>query len=165
MPLARLCADGAALPAAGCLGTPRAADRADGLAGLLIDQLIDLACPHPRPFMTGLRRLFPFHPIDPAFPCDALTLLWAVAFGLAMRRPPRAAGIALAALGLSCAWARVHLGANHPLDMAGAALAGWLGARLAAAAAPWYLPPTYLLALAWQRALQSPLVRRDRLRR
>ena len=114
-----------------------------GVAGLLANQVIGLAWYHPRPFEAGIGRTLMNHARDGSFPSDHLTLIWAVAFALAMRRSTRLAGWGLAALGLPVAWARIYLGVHFPLDMLGAALvalgSAWLvrarGLRLAAAAA------------------------------
>lgn len=66
---------------------------ASGLLGLLINQIIGLACLHPRPFMIGLGHTLIPHVADSVFfPSDHLTLWWAVAFSLALQRGPRIAG-------------------------------------------------------------------------
>ncbi|MBS0370576.1 MAG: undecaprenyl-diphosphatase [Proteobacteria bacterium] len=119
---------------------------ASGLAGLLINQIIGLIWPHPRPFMIGLGHTFMPHAADSSFPSDHLTLLWAVAFSFLMHRRPRLAGMTLAVLGLPVAWARIYLGVHFPLDMLGAALVAALSAWLAFREVRFYLPPTYSLA-------------------
>jgi undecaprenyl-diphosphatase len=119
---------------------------ASGLAGLLISQVIGMVWQHPRPFMIGLGHTLLPHVADASFPSDHLTLLWAVAFSLLMHRSPRAAGAALALLGLPVAWARIYLGVHFPFDMVGAVLVAMLSAWLALRAATLYMPGTYRFA-------------------
>jgi len=120
-----------------------------GLAGLLINQIIGGLWQHPRPFMIGLGHNFLSHAPDSSFPSDHLTLLWSVAFSLVTQvtqRSLRAAGTALALLGLPVAWARIYLGVHFPLDMAGAAAVAVLIAWLARQTEGLYVPPAYRLA-------------------
>ncbi|TKC86317.1 undecaprenyl-diphosphatase [Trinickia terrae] len=99
---------------------------------LFINQLIALIWLHPRPFVLGLGHTFVDHAPDSSFPSDHLTLLWSVAFSLAIHRGQRATGLALALLGLPVAWARIYVGVHFPLDMAGAVVVSACGAWLAA---------------------------------
>lgn len=101
-----------------------------GLAALLINQLIGLLWYHPRPFEAGIGRTLMFHVQDSSFPSDHVTLIWAVAFSLLLHERFRAAGWALALLGLPVAWARIYLGMHFPLDMLGAALVAFGSAWL-----------------------------------
>jgi len=101
-----------------------------GLAALLINQLIGLLWYHPRPFEAGIGRTLMFHVRDSSFPSDHVTLIWAVGFSLLLHDRFRAAGWALALLGLPAAWARIYLGVHFPLDMLGAALVAFGSARL-----------------------------------
>lgn len=132
---------------------------AAGLAGLLINQLIGLAWQTPRPFTIGLGNTLIPHAADSSFPSDHLTLLWAVAFSLLMHRRPRAAGLALAVLGLPVAWARIYLGVHFPFDMLGAASVALLSAWLAFREVQIYMPTVYKLAVGIHRILFIKLIR------
>ncbi|WP_434633541.1 undecaprenyl-diphosphatase [Chromobacterium sp. CV08] len=129
-----------------------------GLAGLLLNQLIGLAWPHPRPFMIGLGRTLIPHAADSSFPSDHLTLWWSAAFGLLLRPDCRRIGGALAVLGLPMAWARIYLGVHFPLDMAGAAVTALAAAWLAGPRHEPYLEPIYRLALSARRLLFGRLI-------
>ncbi|MDR3428255.1 undecaprenyl-diphosphatase [Silvimonas sp.] len=101
-----------------------------GLLALGLNQLIGLVWQHPRPFMIGVGHTLIQHVADSSFPSDHLTLLWAVAFSLALHPHLRRIGVALALTGLPVAWARIYLGVHFPLDMLGAAIVAALTAAL-----------------------------------
>lgn len=134
------------------------------LAGLCLNQLIGLGWQHPRPFMLHLGHTFIAHVADSSFPSDHLTVIWCAAGALLLQPSTRAAGAALALLGLPAAWARIYLGVHFPLDMLGAALVALASTALLAC-----LPQPVALALARQairayRALFAPLIARGWLR-
>jgi undecaprenyl-diphosphatase len=133
---------------------------ASGLAGLLANQAIGLAWQHPRPFMIGLGHTFIAHAPDSSFPSDHLTLLWAVSFSFLMHPRLRAAGAALAILGLPVAWARIYLGVHFPLDMAGAAVVAACSAGLCWRAGCRVMEPAFRWAVAIYRIAFAPLIRR-----
>jgi undecaprenyl-diphosphatase len=133
---------------------------ASGLLGLLINQVIGLAWPHPRPFMIGLGHTLIPHVADSSFPSDHLTLWWAIAFSLALRRGPRTAGVALVLLGVPIAWARIYLGVHFPLDMLGAGAVAVFSAWLTARGAHSYLELTYRLATNIHRRFFGSLIAR-----
>jgi len=91
----------------------------------------------PRPFMDGPARNYLDHVRDSGFPSDHATLLFALAFSLRLRPPPRLPRIWIAVLVLAAAvgWARVFLGTHYPVDIAGAALVAATAALLVAR--PW----------------------------
>ncbi|KAA0891396.1 undecaprenyl-diphosphatase [Oryzomonas rubra] len=133
---------------------------ASGGAGLLINQGIGLLWQHPRPFMIGLGHTFLAHAPDSSFPSDHATLIWAVAFSLLLHERTRAAGLALALLGLPVAWARIYLGVHFPLDMAGAAMVALVAARLALYQRRHLIGRFYRPVLAFYRLVATPLIRR-----
>ena len=101
-----------------------------GLVALAAASLISSLFFHPRPFMDGQARNYLHHVIDSSFPSDHATFLFALAFAMGFS-PPRSAPrlwFAIAGLAIIVAWARVYLGAHYPLDMAGAALIGFVSA-------------------------------------
>ncbi|MEJ7138157.1 undecaprenyl-diphosphatase [Amphibiibacter pelophylacis] len=126
---------------------------ASGLLGLLVNQLIGLVWPHPRPFMIGLGHTLIPHVADSSFPSDHLTLWWSAAFSLVLQRGPRRAGVVLSLLGLPIAWARIYLGVHFPFDMLGALAVGALSAWLALYGARWYLEPLYQFATGIHRRI------------
>jgi len=91
----------------------------------------------PRPFMDGPARNYLHHVRDSGFPSDHATLLFAIAFALRLRFPPRlpSTWIAVLALAMAVGGARVFLGTHYPVDIAGAALVGAATALLATG--PW----------------------------
>lgn len=134
------------------------------LGGLLVSYLIGKAWPQPRPFVIGLGHLWIPHAANATFPSNHLTFWWSVALAWLLWPGWRAAGAALAVLGLPVAWARVYLGVHFPLDMAGAFVVALCGAWLASAAARWYLEPLLRLTSALHRRLFWPLIARGWLR-
>ena len=77
----------------------------------------------PRPFVDGGAFNVLGHAPDSGFPSDHATLAFALAFGLLRRRPPSLprAWLALLAVAVAVGWARVFLGAHHPVDIVGGA--------------------------------------------
>ena len=130
------------------------------LAGLLINQVIALLWPHPRPFMLGLGHNLISHAANASFPSDHLTGLWAFAFSLAVHRSQRMTAMVLVFLGLPMAWARIYLGVHFPLDMLGAAWVAGFSAWLAFRGRRLYMTPLYRLSIALHRALFGPLIQR-----
>jgi undecaprenyl-diphosphatase len=101
---------------------------------LLAAQIIGVAWPQPRPFMIGLGTNLMAHSPDSSFPSDHLTCLWGAAFSLLLHRRTRAAGTALALLGIPMSWSRIYLGVHSPADIVGAALVSALSAWVLARA-------------------------------
>ena len=133
---------------------------ASGLMGLLANQVIGLVWQHPRPFMIGLGPTFIAHAADSSFPSDHLTLLWAVSFSFLMHSRLRAAGAALAILGLPVAWARIYLGVHFPLDMVGAAAVAACSTWLCRRTECGVVEPAFRWAVAIYRTALAPLIRR-----
>ncbi|HQR03284.1 MAG TPA: undecaprenyl-diphosphatase [Rhodocyclaceae bacterium] len=135
-----------------------------GLSGLIVNSLIGLAWPHPRPFMIGLGHTLIPHVADPSFPSDHLTLWWAVAFSFLLQRGRRKTGSAMALSGIPIAWARIYLGVHFPFDMLGAVAVSIFSAWLALRTAGWYLEPTYQRAIRTQDLLFGRLITRGWIR-
>jgi undecaprenyl-diphosphatase len=118
----------------GAPGQREAAVRAllAALVALTISKLIGLVWFHPRPFMIGLGQSYLHHAADSSFPSDHATGMFSVALALAIcrLREARRFGMALLALGLAVAWARVFLGVHWPLDMIAAFIVSALAALL-----------------------------------
>lgn len=89
------------------------------LCGVAINQAIAMVFPHPRPFMVGLGHTWISHAADSSFPSDHMTIFAGIALTLLLEGA-HLWGIAVLAIGLLVAWARVFLGVHFPLDMAGA---------------------------------------------
>jgi undecaprenyl-diphosphatase len=102
------------------------------LVALTLSKLIGLMWFHPRPFMVGLGQTYLHHAADSSFPSDHATGMFSVALALAIcqLREARRFGMALLALGLAVAWARVFLGVHWPLDMIAAFMVSALAALL-----------------------------------
>ncbi|MDQ7957426.1 MAG: phosphatase PAP2 family protein [Pseudomonadota bacterium] len=113
------------------------------LAAAVAHALAD-AIAMPRPFVTGDSAPWIAHGGRGAFPSAHATVMFAAALGLWQLRGMGAAALAMAALGLATAWARVHGGLHYPMDILGGAgvaavlvyglrfMAVWLGQRWAA---------------------------------
>jgi undecaprenyl-diphosphatase len=89
-----------------------------------IGQLIGLAFPRPRPYLTHHVNLLIAPTADTSFPSDHATLGFAVA--VLVWRYNRRAGTALLLLALVLAFARIFVGAHYPLDVLGGAALGTL---------------------------------------
>lgn len=131
-----------------------------GLTGLLLNQLIGLAWYHPRPFGVGIGQTLIPHVLDSSFPSDHLTLLWAVAFSLALHEVTCFSGYVLALLGIPVAWARVYLGVHFPLDMIGAVLVAISSAGIVSSQSHRLCEPLTQLLLNLYRILFSVPIRR-----
>jgi undecaprenyl-diphosphatase len=97
---------------------------ASALIALGIGQLIGLAFPRPRPYLShAVHQLIP-PSLDTSFPSDHATLGFAVA--VMVWRYNRRAGGALLVLATLMAIARVFVGAHYPGDVLGGAVLGGL---------------------------------------
>lgn len=124
---------------AGVLGVGLVAVLSAAVAHALAD-----AFAMPRPFVTGDSAPWIAHGGRGAFPSAHATVMFAVTFSLWPLRGLRPAALAMGALALATAWARVHGGLHYPMDIAGGAalaavlvyglrlIALWLRARRAA---------------------------------
>lgn len=79
--------------------------------------------------MIPLGQHFLYHAANNSFPSDHMSLACAISFSLITRGTLRRQGLALFALSVMVAWARVYMGVHFPLDMAAS-----LGVALARAA-------------------------------
>ena len=94
------------------------------LVALGMGQLIGMAFPRPRPYLTHQVNLLIAPTVDTSFPSDHATLGFAVA--VLVWRYNRRAGKALLFLALVLAFARVFVGAHYPSDVLGGAVLGSL---------------------------------------
>ena len=133
---------------------------ASGVLAIVLNQLIDLAWQHPRPFMIGLGHTYLSHAADSSFPSDHLSLWWSVSFTLLLHRRTRIIGLALSVAGLPIAWSRVYLGVHFPLDMVGSAIFAIFSALLCLLVRSWLIDPFFPSAAALHRKLFGPLIRR-----
>lgn len=105
----------------GAPGQREAAVRAllTAMVALTMSKLIGLAWFHPRPFMMEIGQNFLAHAPDSSFPSDHATSMFSVSLALMLSqlREVRRFGMAVLALGVVVAWARVFLGVHWPLDM------------------------------------------------
>jgi len=136
-----------------------------GLVSLLLAQAIGLLWHHPRPFALGLGHQFIPHAADASFPSDHLTLIWSIAFSFMLHQRTRAAGVALALLGLPMAWARIYVGVHYPLDMLGAALVAGFSAYLCMREAPWFVGPAFAWASTVHQKICAPFIRQGWMRK
>jgi undecaprenyl-diphosphatase len=133
------------------------------VVALTISKLIGLMWFHPRPFMAGIGQSFLQHAPDSSFPSDHATSMFSVALALMLGqlREVRRFGLALLALGVIVAWARVYLGVHWPLDMIAAFVVSALAAILVdtragqAAAAALVL----MMQTVYRRVLAAPIAR------
>ena len=114
-----------------------------GLLALGVNQLIQLAWFHPRPFMMHVGYTYLVHAPDSSFPSDHVTLLWAIGLVFITCPYTRLSGAVVLLFAMLAAWARVYLGVHFPLDMAGAILVATLSV-VATRSLQW-LPDRYLL--------------------
>ena len=131
-----------------------------GLFALLINQAIGLVWQHPRPFKIGVGHTLIAHVADSSFPSDHLTLLLAVAFTFVINARWLVCGIALLALALPVAWARIYLGVHFPLDMAGAVVVAAASAAMCFGSRNVVVEPIFMRADSLYRWLFAPLIRR-----
>ena len=101
---------------AGVLGVALLAALAAAVAHALAD-----AIAMPRPFVTGDSAPWIAHGGRGAFPSAHATVMFATALGLWPLQGLRPAALAIGALGLVTAWARVDGGLHSPMDIAGGA--------------------------------------------
>lgn len=101
---------------AGVLGVGLLAALSAAVAHALAD-----AFAMPRPFVAGDSAPWIAHGGRGAFPSAHATVMFAAALGLWQLRGMRAAALAMAALGLATAWARIHGGLHYPMDIIGGA--------------------------------------------
>lgn len=149
----------------GAPGQREAAVRAllAAVIALAISKLIGLMWFHPRPFAAGIGQHFLQHAPDSSFPSDHATSMFSVALALMLSqlREARRFGLALLALGVLVAWARVFLGVHWPLDMCAAFVVSAFAALLAdtragqAAAAALEL----MMQTVYRRVLAAPIAR------
>jgi undecaprenyl-diphosphatase len=92
------------------------------LVALGIGQLIGIALPRPRPYLSYQVNLLIDPSTDTSFPSDHATLGFAVA--VLVWRYDRRAGTVLMLLALVLAFARVFVGAHYPSDVVGGAVLG-----------------------------------------
>ena len=109
-----------------------AAALAAGAAAAMLAHLIAAALHLPRPFALGLSPVYIEHGMRGGLPSTHASVMFTIAFTLALRPRLRDLGLAMAAIALLTGWARIYVGVHFPLDVAAGAL---LGAVLAGAVA------------------------------
>jgi membrane-associated phospholipid phosphatase len=97
----------------------------------LVSRELATAIGAPRPFMLGLSPEHISHGARAGLPSTHATVMFTVAFMLIADRRLRAIGLAVLAMAIATAWARVYVGVHFPMDVAAGAL---LGACIAGAA-------------------------------
>lgn len=88
----------------------------------------------PRPFMLGLSPEYLAHGARAGLPSTHATVMFTVAFMLIADPRLRAVGLAVLAIAVATAWARVYVGVHFPVDVAAGALLGACVAAIAQAA-------------------------------
>jgi undecaprenyl-diphosphatase len=107
----------------------------------------------PRPFTSRSVTLLFYNNTDSAFPSNAATLSFALAFAVLFYR--RGVGAVMLALAVFQGFGRVFVGIHYPLDIIGGALLGGAGAMLARAAEPAYRPLARVANAALDRLFAS----------
>jgi hypothetical protein len=97
----------------------------------LVSRELATAIGAPRPFMLGLSPEHISHGARAGLPSTHASVMFTVAFMLIADRRLRALGLAVLAMAVATAWARVYVGVHFPVDVAAGAL---LGASMAGAA-------------------------------
>lgn len=97
----------------------------------LVSRELATAIGAPRPFMLGLSPEHISHGARAGLPSTHASVMFTVAFMLVADRRLRAIGLAVLAMAVATAWARVYVGVHFPVDVAAGAL---LGACMAGAA-------------------------------
>ena len=149
----------------GAPGQREAAVRAllTAMVALTMSKLIGLMWFHPRPFVAGIGQNFLAHAPDSSFPSDHGTSMFSVALALMLSqlREVRRFGMALLALGVAVAWARVFLGVHWPLDMVGAFIVAAFAAILVDTRTGEALASTLemLMQGVYRRVLAAPIAR------
>lgn len=87
------------------------------LAGQGANMVLGMIWFEPRPFMVGIGHTMLAHAADNGFPSDHSTLMFALGTGLILTGAARVVGVAVCALGIGVAWARVYLGVHFPIDV------------------------------------------------
>lgn len=98
--------------------------------GLLLNQIILLFVARVRPYDLGLTHLIIDKSLDPSFPSDHATVVWAIAFSLLLKRD-RHAGFFLVSASL-VSLSRVYVGTHYFSDVLGGALTAAVAAALVA---------------------------------
>jgi undecaprenyl-diphosphatase len=129
------------------------------LVALGIGQLIGMAFPRPRPYLTHQVNLLISPTADTSFPSDHATLGFAVA--VLVWRYNRRTGTVLLLLALILAFARMFVGAHYPSDVLGGAALGALtsmGIAVLSESSPLrnWLNAFFVLLAQWQLAARSP---------
>jgi undecaprenyl-diphosphatase len=129
------------------------------LVALGIGQLIGIAFPRPRPYLTHQANLLISPTADTSFPSDHATLGFAVA--VLVWRYNHRAGTVLLLLALVLAFARIFVGAHYPSDVLGGAALGTLTSMAIAAlseSSPLrnWLNAFFALLARWRLAARSP---------
>jgi undecaprenyl-diphosphatase len=129
------------------------------LVALGIGQLIGMALPRPRPYLTHQVNLLISPTADTSFPSDHATLGFAVA--VLVWRYNRRAGTVLLLVALLLAFARVFVGVHYPSDVLGGAVLGTLtskGITLLSESSPLrnWLNAFFALLARWRLAANSP---------
>jgi undecaprenyl-diphosphatase len=129
------------------------------LVALGIGQLIGVAFPRPRPYLTHQANLLISRTADTSFPSDHATLGFAVT--VLVWRYNRRAGTALLLLALVLAFARIFVGAHYPSDVLGGAVLGSLtsmGIAVLSESSPLrkWLSAVFALLARWRLAARSP---------
>jgi undecaprenyl-diphosphatase len=121
---------------------------------MILLYLLNGAFFRPRPFTSypNVHLLF-YHNTDSAFPSNAATLAFALAFSVLLYN--RKVGAVMLALAAYLGLARVMVGIHYPLDIVGGALLGLGSAFLAGAAEPLYRPLAREINSAADRLLSS----------
>lgn len=123
------------------------------LLALLVNQIISMIWPHPRPFAIGLGHTLIPHVADPSFPSDHMTLMSVTAASLWLQGW-RSAGRLWALMAVLTAWGRIYLGVHFPFDMLGAVLVACIVARLTRQYGAMLLDPLHrALQRRWYRLL------------
>ena len=97
----------------------------------------------PRPFTTQAVNLLLYRNTDSAFPSNAATLAFVLAFAVLLHK--KGLGSVMACLAAFLGFARVMAGVHYPSDVLGGALLGLSCALLARSAEPVYRPLSALL--------------------
>jgi undecaprenyl-diphosphatase len=129
------------------------------LVALGIGQLIGMALPRPRPYLSHQVNLLISRTMDTSFPSDHATLGFAVA--VLVWRFNRRAGTALLLIALLLAFTRVFVGAHYPSDVLGGAVLGTLTSMAIATisnASPLrnWLDALFALLVRWRLAARTP---------
>nr|WP_306269674.1 phosphatase PAP2 family protein [Pararhizobium sp. IMCC3301] len=93
------------------------------ILGLAINQIILLFVDRVRPYAAGVSELLIAPSLDPSFPSDHATAVFAIAATFVLHQmPKRAAWFALAALAVAIS--RIYVGTHYASDVLGGALSG-----------------------------------------